>query len=121
VRERQLALAALFLAFVGIGIIAFSAMGLEPKKTEIALVDGEVGNYVEVFGTVKSAQYRDGNAFLRLCSGNACVAVVVFESAAVRMGTNPYLIKPGDRLVARGAVKEYGGEPEIIATALERI
>lgn len=112
--ERQIALASLLLALFGLAVIFLSTKGMKAEETTVPELESKIGEYVEVSGSVSAARTSNENVFFTLCSGD-CVSVAVFKSVAKGMGEpNPYLIKKGDRLIVRGEVQEYNGEPELV-------
>ncbi len=114
VNEKQLAFASLILALLGLAMILLFAKGMKPREVAIGDLGSNIEEYVEISGFVSSVRISNENVFLTVCSGE-CVKVVVFKSIAKGMASpNPYLIKKGDRLVLRGEVQEYNGEPELV-------
>jgi len=113
--DKRLALAALALTLLGLLILFFYAQSLQPKHTSIAALAGEQeGSFVEVLGTVSSASSNGGNIYINFCDFSDCIAVFVPGSQADGLRLNPYLLKPGDRLLVRGTLKLYKGEPELV-------
>ncbi|MCX6778104.1 MAG: hypothetical protein NT157_04430 [Candidatus Micrarchaeota archaeon] len=106
---------ALVLALVGLVIIIIYARSIEPSAVKISEIGATMaGKYVEISGTVGSASSNNGNVFLKVC-GDACIPVVIFRGVASGMADpNPYIIKKGDRIVARGEVQEYEGDLELV-------
>jgi len=117
VNDTQLATACLFLALAGTGVLFLSARGAEPEETEIsALGEEDVGRLVEVRGLLASVSEKNGNFFLKMCSGD-CVRVVVFKGLAEDMRKNSIdlsLLEKGQAIGVVGVVKEYLGEVEIV-------
>ncbi|MDO8340273.1 MAG: OB-fold nucleic acid binding domain-containing protein [Candidatus Burarchaeum sp.] len=115
ISDKRLALAALALSLLGLLVLFLYAQSLQPRQTSIGALAGErEGSFVEVIGTVSSASSRGGSVFIRLCDFSDCIAVFVPGQQADDFRINPYLLKPGDKLVVRGVLKEYKGEPELV-------
>jgi hypothetical protein len=113
--NQKLALAALALSLLGLLILFLYAQSLQPKQTSIGALAGEKeGTYVQVLGTVSSASSNGGNIYIKLCEFSDCIAVFVPGSQADGLRLNPYLLKSGDRLLVRGTLKTYKGEPELV-------
>ncbi|MEM4389581.1 MAG: OB-fold nucleic acid binding domain-containing protein [Candidatus Micrarchaeia archaeon] len=115
-RENHIAVVAFALALAGLVLLYWLSHTARPERVSIAsLGSDDVGRFVEVSGFVRKASARDGNVFIELCGGEACVNVVVFEGTARRVrGVNAYALQPGDYLVARGVVREFNWEIEIV-------
>ena len=120
--EKQIVLASLILALLGLALILLSSKGMKPKEIAITELGSHYTEYVEVSGFVSSTRISNENVFLTLCSGE-CVKVAVFKSVARETAgdPNPYLIKKGDRLIVRGEVQDYNGEPEVIVLRPEDV
>lgn len=118
-RENHIAVAAFALALAGLALLYWLSQTAKPEKVSIAsLGSDDIGRFVEVSGFVRKASVRDGNVFIELCGGEACVNVVVFEGTAKRVrGVNAYALQPGDYLVARGVVREFNWEIEVIVSS----
>ncbi len=115
ISDKRLAFAALALSLLGLLVLFLYAQSLQPKQTSIGALAGEKeGAYVQVLGTVSSASSRGGSVFIRLCEFSDCIAVFVPGQQADELHINPYLLKPGDKLVVKGVLKEYAGEPELV-------
>jgi aspartyl/asparaginyl-tRNA synthetase len=114
VNEKQIALASLLLALFGLAVILFSTKSMKAKEIRIEEIGSNIGNYVEISGSVSSLRTSRENVFISICSGE-CITVVVFKGVA-KDSTKPnaYLVKKGDRLLVRGEVQEYNGEPELV-------
>jgi hypothetical protein len=112
--ERGLALAAILLSLIGLAVLLLYARSIEPSHISITAIEGEPeGAYLEVLGRVSEASSRGGNVFIRLCD-RACVDVFVPGSQTDLLDINPYLIRKGDRLLVRGTLEYYKGEPELV-------
>ncbi|MFH1285602.1 MAG: OB-fold nucleic acid binding domain-containing protein [Candidatus Micrarchaeota archaeon] len=111
----QLVLLAVVLSLLGLALLVYLARNLEAESVELSAVgEGMIGHYVEVEGVISSASTSNGNVFLSVCRGE-CVRVVIFKSVAEKMKSpNPYLLKKGDAIVARGTVEEYEMKYEIV-------
>jgi len=112
----------LFLSVLGLFSLAVLSSQQAPKEVYVTEIAGMPdGSFVQSKGTVQSSYTNNGHVFLTLCSGE-CVKIVVFSSDAQKIsgsGTNPYLVKSGQRIVVSGEVSTYKGEKEIIASSLQ--
>jgi len=114
VGDGRLATAALILACVGLLVLFLYAQSLQPKHISIsAIEDEQEGAYLEVLGRVVESNSKGGSVFIRLCD-RACISIYVPGSLADSLALNPYLIKKNDRLLVRGILEIYEGEPELI-------
>ncbi len=119
--EKQIVLASLILALLGLALILLFSKGMKPKELTINELGSHSSEYVEVSGFVSSTRVSGENVFFTLCSGE-CVKVAVFKSVAKETADpNLYLIKKGDRLIVRGEVQDYNGEPELVVLRSEDI
>ncbi|MBI5159127.1 OB-fold nucleic acid binding domain-containing protein [Candidatus Micrarchaeota archaeon] len=121
--EKQMAATCLILAILGIASLYFLAETMQPKQARLSKITTEnVGEYVEVFGIVRSASNTNGNAFIKTCEGQACISVIVFKKTAEKM-QNPsaYLLEKNDRITARGTIEEYKGELELVVNKADGI
>lgn len=121
--EKQMIAACLILAILGIATLYFLAETMQPKKMRISEITLQnTGEYVEVYGIVRSASKTNGNTFIKTCEGQACISIVVFKKTAEKMSNpNPYLIEKNDRITARGTIEEYKGELELVVNEVDGI
>jgi len=101
-QPKNLLLASLIIAVVGVILLLIYVQTLQPKFIDAKMVDRlVVGKYVRMSGTVKSIDLRENSFAVRLCD-STCVTVHIPKDITQS-------IIEGDFLTVNAYVREYSG------------
>jgi len=98
-------------------LLFFYAREIEPVQlSQVTLADE--GRLARFTGYLESVRESDNNYFLSVCSGGECVKCVVFARLAESMDEKTIdldELESGAWVSFEGIVREYQGEPELVA------
>jgi aspartyl/asparaginyl-tRNA synthetase len=104
-------------ALAGLCLLFFYAREIEPVQLSSVTLADE-GRLASFSGYLESVRETDGNYFLSVCSGGECVKCVVFAKLAASMNERTIDLgglESGAWVSFEGIVREYQGEPELVA------
>ena len=115
--DKKLTVYSLVVALVGLTMLAFLVLTLQPKELKISEIDDRLsGTEVVVKGTITSFSSKDGNVFLTLDDGEK-ISVVMFSREAGKQSF-VYDLQEGDFISVEGEVQLYKNELEIVAAKI---
>ena len=107
-KEIKLMKFALIFSLIGLIVLHFIVQNLEIKKYN-PIMDKDIGQDVELIGTIKKISNSDAITFIEVSQENQ-VTIVFF-------GKNSGL-KPKDRIEVFGKVQSFNGKKEVIANKI---
>lgn len=122
--ERNLILISLLCSLIGLFLIYYSTLIIQPVEVDLNNINFElIGRVVKTRGKiVYKREHEAGHLFLTLAKDDTKIQVPIFAGLMEKLkevGINSEDFKKGKEIIVTGLVDEYGGQLQIIPRKVE--
>ena len=126
ISKNYLVLLSLFTSIIGLILIYFASVNLEPKEIQISSITADMeGRKIITTGYLSGKRdHKDGHLFLTLSDNKTKIQVPLFADYMERLkqaGITEDDFGVGDRISVRGVIENYKGTLQIVPKSLDDV